>query len=170
MQNNCINCNKLFSNKYNLKRHLDVCLLKNYYKCEFCEDTFSRNYLLLQHLNICKCKKYKEKINELEDIIQELKIQIINQDKNIIINDIDINIFSINNILEYGKSIGIFICNNNTFLQKIKFKNKKKKIIEYILNNITYIDNGLMLIKFVLNILKNKIVINLYFPINFLVL
>ena len=98
MQNNCINCNKLFSNKYNLKRHLDVCLLKNYYKCEFCEDTFSRNYLLLQHLNICKCKKYKEKINELEDIIQELKIQIINQDKNIIINDIDINIFSINNI------------------------------------------------------------------------
>ena len=47
----------LFSNKYNLKRHLDVCLLKNYYKCEFCEDTFSRNYLLLQHLNICKCKK-----------------------------------------------------------------------------------------------------------------
>lgn len=161
MQNICINCNKLFSNKYNLKRHLDVCLLKNNYKCDFCEDTFSRNYLLLQHLNICKCKKYKEKINELETIIQELKLQITNknieQNNNITINDIDINIFSINNILEYGKGIGIFICNNNTLLQKIKFKNKKKKIIEYILNNTKYIDNGFLLIKFILNLLKNKI-------------
>jgi hypothetical protein len=159
MQDICKNCNKLFSNKYNLKRHLDICLLKNNYKCEYCDDTFSRNYLLSQHLNICKCKKYKDKIDELEKINEELKMQINNHfNKNININDIKINNFSIFDILDYGKSIGLFICSNNFLLKKIELKNKKKKIIQYMLNDIIYVDNGFILIQYLLKLLKNKII------------
>jgi hypothetical protein len=165
-ENVCKNCKKLFSNKYNLKRHNDICInkkVKNLYKCEYCEDIFSRNYLLIQHIIICKCKRYKDKIDELEKIIIDLKLKInsIEDINNINISeeDININLFSIYDILEYGKSIGLFICiQNSNILKKIKIKSKKKKYIKYNINNQNYKDDGLCLIQYILNLLKNQII------------
>ena len=159
----CNNCNKYFSNKYNLKRHLDICGKDKKYFCIFCETYFSRSYLLTQHFKICKCKFYKEKIIELENINKELieKISKYESDNdNISLDDINVINFNITDILEYGKSIGTYICSNsyNNLLKKISLKNKKRKIIQYKIDNIIYNDNGLNLVIFVLTKLKDKII------------
>ena len=159
--NICENCNKQLSTKYNLKRHLDTCN-KIIFQCEYCDINFSRKSLLLKHYDKCKCKELKEQILELTKKIIELENIIyknnIVTNNNIDINDINIKNFSIFDILEYGTSIGLFICNNSILLKKIKFKNKRKNIIEYNINNICYNDKGIFLIQFIINILKNKII------------
>lgn len=164
MSNICKNCNKYFSSKYTLERHIkNVCnrsdIIKN--KCEYCEKVFSRSYLLIKHNENCKIKEYKKKINNLEKEIEELKDIIIkyeNNEINITENDFILDNFNIYDLLDYGNSLAIYICNNSNILKKISIKDKKKKIIEYVINNNKYRDNGLNLIFFIIKIFKNKII------------
>jgi len=58
---NCINCKKIFSTKFNLKRHLNTCkgeLLPN--QCLYCKKIYSSPSAKCKHLKICKHKPIEE--------------------------------------------------------------------------------------------------------------
>jgi hypothetical protein len=159
--NICQNCNKSFSTKYNLKRHNVICNNINTYKCEFCESIFSRKYLITSHYNKCKTKEFKEKINILEKKIDELNNKLTkyeNNEFNITEEDFNTDNLTIYDILDYGNSFAIYICNNSNFLKKISIKDKKKNIIEYIIHNNKYRDKGFFLVFFIIKIFKDKII------------
>jgi uncharacterized Zn-finger protein len=78
----CNLCNRIFSNKYSLERHINKknkCNLKTEYKCKICNKSFKSNRNLKYHINNDACKKImiknddeikSEKLkNEIEEII-----------------------------------------------------------------------------------------------------
>jgi uncharacterized Zn-finger protein len=71
MDNQCNICMKIFSNKYNLKKHnnkINPCILNNIFKCDICQKVFSKNQSLQKH------KKYPcKKITSDEVIIEKEK-------------------------------------------------------------------------------------------------
>ena len=177
--NKCQYCNKDFSTKYNLKRHNNICnnknnicnnenniinnenIINNKFKCEYCESIFSRKYLVTRHYNNCKIKELKDKINELETQINELNNKLTKYENNeikISEDDLKVDNLSLYDILDYGNSFAIYICNNSSILKKILIKDKKKKIIEYTIHNNKYRDKGMFLIFFIIKNFKDKII------------
>ena len=89
--NTCEYCNKVLSNKYNLKIHQqntkscitlrhDTNLDKSKFVCEYCDKFFTANSSLKSHTNICKkfieFKKEKLLQKEIEIKLEEEKIKI----------------------------------------------------------------------------------------------
>jgi hypothetical protein len=89
---NCKFCNKKFSNKQNLRKHIETakyCLeargIKDYiiFTCEFCSCTFTQKINLTTHLKICQIRieknhsteieGFKKALDEEKIIISELK-------------------------------------------------------------------------------------------------
>ena len=76
----CEYCNKEFKTKGTLKTHQEhtkYCLdlqgkISNIYKCQHCSKNLTSEKNFREHLNICK-EKYKEKVEELEKIIEKIK-------------------------------------------------------------------------------------------------
>jgi hypothetical protein len=215
----CLKCNKNYSNKSNLNKHLKKCDLKITYVCEYCNIILSEKECLKKHLLICRKyeyiqmfreekrifeaelikkneekRNYEEEINklkleltilkehnlELKEYNLELKKEkdeyfkllsnnkkekIINNNTtnnisiiNITIDDLRANNLKIHDLMGYGNSIANYVLNSTEIQDKIKLRDKARKLIEYSIEDKKYNDKGRKLIIFIVKNYEDKII------------
>jgi len=179
-EHRCEKCNKLYSNKSNLNRHLNRCGFNIKYTCEYCNLELTEKENLKRHLLTCKRYEYKllfdeekkkyekekkddgeeikmlkientnlkERIKELEKYLNILsnikKEKIINNTTNnnniniinITIDDLNTNGLKIKDLMSYGNGIANYVLNSTEIQDKIKLRDKARKLIEYSIEDI----------------------------------
>ena len=146
----CEFCNKIFSNKYNLKRHKENTVLckkkqetQNEFICTYCDKSYSSEKKLNKHQLICEKKNTKNIENLIEthnSKINNIKIEYekkLEEQKFIISEKYELQIKKLNEIIKHNE-IEYEIKleeQTNKFNEKInnnliKFKKEKMKILE----------------------------------------
>jgi DNA-directed RNA polymerase subunit RPC12/RpoP len=142
---NCKKCNKSFTKKYNLLRHINNCnysgskTMKKYdYKCNKCGINFTRKDSLTRHINKKICNK-KKKQNNVKLSGNNNKQKIINGDMKCDKTNINNVIKSLNSnniyniiLFSFGKD-GIKNLNSKDYSQIF---NSNKNVIESIISNV----------------------------------
>jgi hypothetical protein len=163
----CEYCKHDFTQKYNLTTHLLTCKQYEYFKKfekerkDYEEDI---KILKIENTNL------KERIKELENFLSVLsnmkKEKIINNNTtnnniniiNITIEDLNINGLKIQDLMSYGNSIANYVLNSTELQDKIKLRDRARKLIEYSIENKKYNDKGRKLIIFIIKNYEDKII------------
>ena len=174
----CEYCNIEFTQKENLKRHLLICKKYEYITIyneerqkyeEEIKELKQKNELLIQNnINLLKEKEeLKKERDEYLNIILNNK-KIINNTTNnnntnnisiinITIEDLNINGLRVHDLMEYGNSIANYVLRQTDIQNKIKLKDKARKLIEYSIEDKKYNDKGRKLIIFIVKNYEDKI-------------
>lgn len=169
----CDYCKMEFSQKDNLKRHIQSCKLYEY------EQLFSKEktkYEEIINQLTADNKELKKEVSILKEDKDNLLTKIFEQNsnskqKNIINNttnnfniigitteDLKTNDLKINDIMDYGNSIANYVLNSTNCSNKVKLKDRARKLIEYGIDNVKYDDKGRRLIIFIISTYKDKII------------
>jgi hypothetical protein len=139
-ENLCLKCYKVFSSKYTLKRHDDICKgVSSSLVCQYCNKIFAYNSSKLIHIKKCKIKKIQnEKSNE--EIIIHNNNQILNNctfnNNTTINNTINNNIIVFDPINVNGTTLKTDHINLDFISRLLKIKEKdvltlyKKKLFD----------------------------------------
>lgn len=113
-ENICIKCNKIFSTKYTLKKHINICKgVSNALICHYCNKLFSFSSCKAVHIKKCKMKydnKNNNQNNEILDIHSTSNIITNNNNNNTINNNTTTNNIT-NNTINNNQTI-----NNNIII------------------------------------------------------
>lgn len=165
----CEYCKHEFTQKYNLTTHLLTCKAYEYFKIyneeknKYIEEI---NILKLENLNL------KERIAELikdkeyfKSVSNNKNPRVINNTTNnniniinITIEDLNVNGLRIHDLMSYGHSIANYVLNSTSIQDKIKLRDKSRKLIEYSIDDKKYNDKGRKLIIFILKNYEDKII------------
>ena len=127
--NLCLKCYKVFSSKYTLKRHDDICKgVSSSLVCQYCNKVFSYNSSKLIHIKKCKIKTIQNEKSNEEIIINNSHNQILNNctfnNNTIINNTINNNIIIFDPINVNGTTLKTDHINLDFISRLLKIKEK----------------------------------------------
>ena len=180
----CEYCNIEFTQKESVKRHLLTCKKYEYitiyneerqkYEEELKELKVKNELLIQNNINLLKERDdlKKERDEYLKIILNNNKEKIINNNTtnnntnntnnisiiNITIEDLNINGLRIHDLMDYGNSIANYVLRQTDIQDKIKLRDRSRKLIEYSIEDKKYNDKGRRLIIFIMKNYEDKII------------
>jgi hypothetical protein len=168
----CEYCKHEFTQKYNLTTHLLICKSYEYFKIyteekKKYEDEIS--ILKLENINLREklVEITKEKNEYFKLLMNNKKTKVINNTTNnnnnisiinITIEDLNAKELKIHDLMNYGNSIANYVLNSTELQEKIKLRDRARKLIEYSIEDKNYNDKGRKLIIFIVKNYEDKII------------